>query len=91
MAINISQKDLGTLCICAIRYCQDRETYISSLVQGICKAHLKEISDNDLAIMIDDCRFQRNMNLYGDEHIDKPDWLKWEVTLLDEEGRRGNG
>lgn len=88
MAINISQEDFGTLCICAIRYCQGRETYMPSLVQGICKAHLKELSDRDLAVMIDDCRFQRKMNLYGNEHIDKPDWIKWEETLLKEKERR---
>lgn len=91
MKIDILPEDFGTLCICAIRYCHGRETYMPSLVQSICKAHLKELSDKDLAVMIDDCRFQRNMNLYGDEHIDKPDWLKWEATLLEERGRRGNG
>ena len=90
MTINILQKDFGTLCICAIRYCQGRETYMPSLVQSICKAHLKELSDKDLAVMIDDCLFQKNMNLYGDEHIDKPDWLKWEEALLKERRRRGN-
>lgn len=90
MRIDISQEDFGTLCICAIRYCQGRQTYMPSLVQDICKGYLKELSDKDLAVMINDCRFQRSMNLYGDEHIDKPDWLKWEEILLEEKGRREN-
>lgn len=91
MAINISQENFGTLCICAIRYCHGRETYMPSLVQSICKAHLKEISDKDLAVMIDDCRFQRSMNLYGDKYTDKPEWIKWEATLLEEMRKRRNG
>ena len=90
MKIDIGEKDFGTLCICAIRYCQGRQTYMPSLVQGIVGSHLKDISDNDLTVMIEDCDFQRRMKLYGDERIDKPDWLKWEQKLLDEKSRRTN-
>lgn len=86
--MEISQEDFGILCICAIRYCQGRQTYMPSLVQSICKAHLKELSFNDLNVMIEDCRFQKKMNLYGDERIDKPDWLKWEEALFAEVERR---
>lgn len=38
--------------------------------------------------MIEDCKFQKDMDLYGDERIDKPDWLKWYETLLAEKKRR---
>ena len=81
-------EDFGTLCICAIRYCQGRRTYMPSLVRDIIRPHLKELSDKDLAVMIDDCSYQKRFNLYGDEAIDKPGWNKWEQELLKERERR---
>ena len=86
--INISQDDFGTLCICAIRYCQGRQTYMPSLVQGICREHFKELSDRDILVTLDDCRFQKQMDLYGDPNIDKPNWLRWKEDLLAEQKRR---
>lgn len=86
--VKINPTDFGTLAICAIRYCQGRQTYMPSLVQGIVRAHLKEVSDKDLHVMIDDCGFQERCNLYGSELIDKPDWLRWKEFLLEEQKRR---
>lgn len=88
MTINISQEDFGTLCICALRYCHGRQTYMPGLVQRIIRPHLREMDDKDLAVMIDDCDFQERMHLYGDERIDKPGWLKWEEDLIAERERR---
>lgn len=59
-----------------------------SLVRGIIRPHLKELSDKDLAVMIDDCSYQKRFDLYGDEAIDKPGWIKWEQELLKERERR---
>lgn len=58
-----------------------------SLVQEIVGKQLKEFSDNTINVMVDDCKFQRDMNLYGDE-CDKIDWLKWEQKVKDEQKRR---
>ena len=91
MQIDMSQEDFGTLCICAIRYCQGRETYMPTLVKRICRQHMSEISDKDINVMIDDCRFQDYMDLYGDETIDKPDWVKWKEDLIEEKKRRQYG
>ncbi len=88
--ISTSQEHFGTLAICAIRYCHGRQTYMPSLVQGIVGAHLKEVSDKDLSVMIDDCDFQERMNLYGSDSIDKLDWLNWKKALLSERERRNN-
>lgn len=88
MKIDIQDNDFGTLCICAIRYCHGRETYMPGLVQKICASHLKELSDKDINVMLEDCEFQERMELYGDEKIDKPGWLKWKETLLKEKERR---
>ncbi len=91
MKLTINTKDFGTLCICAIRYCHGRQTYMPSLVQEIVGNHLKEISDTDLDVMIEDCDFQMRTKMYGDERIDKPGWIKWKETLLKEKELRRNG
>lgn len=88
MRIDIGQREFGTLCICALRYCHGRKTYMPSLVQQIVGGHLREISRSDLQVMLDDCDFQRRMCLYGDEKIDKPDWLRWEQKVKNEIERR---
>lgn len=86
--ITISENNFGILAICAIRYCQGRQTYMPDLVRSVVKNHLDEVEDNDLAVMIADCEFQEWANLYGDEKIDKPGWLKWREELLAEKERR---
>lgn len=88
MIKNITQEDFGTLAICAIRYCQGRQSYMPDLVRRIVIPHLSDISDKDLGVMINDCEFQKDMNLYGDERIDKPGWLWWKELLLAERERR---
>ena len=86
--IKITTEDFGTLAICAIRYCHGRQTYMHGLVQSIIRRHLKELSDKDLNVMIEDCYFQERMRLYGDEKIDKPGWIRWKVLLIAEKNRR---
>ena len=88
--IKIMNENFATLAICAIRYCHGRQTYMPDLVRKIITPHLKELDDKDLAVMIDDCDFQEHMKLYGDERIDKPGWIKWRATLLQEKERREN-
>lgn len=88
MKIDIERDDFGTLCICALRYCHGRQTYMPSLVQGIVREHLKEFTDKDIAVMVEDCEYQRRNNLYSDEKIDKPNWLAWEKSVQAERDRR---
>ena len=88
MKIDIERDDFGTLCICALRYCHGRQTYMPSLVPGLVREHLKEFTDKDIAGMVDDCEYQRRANLYGDEKIDKPGWLAWEKIVKAERDRR---
>ena len=76
--IDINQTDFGTLCICAIRYCMGRKTYMPLTVQNIIREHLSDLSDNDINVMLQDREFQARMNMYGDS-VDKADWLRfWE-------------
>ena len=87
MKPEISQDNFGTLCICAIRYCQGRRTYMPSLVREIVTPHLKELSDRDIDVMVEDCGFQRRFDAYGDD-CDKVEWLEWEQRLLAEQKKR---
>lgn len=84
----LSSEDFGTLAICAIRYCQGRQTYMPDLVRDIIRPYLSLLSDKDLSVMIDDCGFQKKHDLYGDEKIDKPGWVEWEDELLRERSKR---
>lgn len=88
MKIDIDPKDFGALCICAIRYCQGRQTYMPSVIQSICKKHIGVIDSNDLQVMLEDCDFQERMHLYGDELIDKHGWVEWKDFVVAEQKRR---
>ncbi len=88
MAHELTQEDMGTLCICALRYCHDRKTYMPSLVQNIVKPILPYLSDKDIDVMVNDCVFQRRYDLYGNEMIDKPGWVKWEEIVRIEQQKR---
>lgn len=88
MKIDIERDDFGTLCICALRYCHGRQTYMPLLVQEIVRKYLEEFTDKDICVMVDDCEFLRRNNLYGDEKIDKPNWLTWEKSVKAERDRR---
>ena len=59
-----------------------------SLVQGIVREHFSELSNGDISVMLDDCKFQEQMNLFGDPNIDKPDWIRWRKDLEKEQERR---
>lgn len=86
--VKVIDDDFGALCVCAIRYCQGRETYMPSLIQSIVKKHLSQMPDRDLHVLIQDCERQKEYGLYGNLTIDKPSWVEFEKTLRDEKLRR---
>lgn len=62
------------------------------IVRSIVRPRLKDLEDGCIKIMLDDCDFQERFELYGDEKIDKPDWIKWKNELQEEyDRRRGYG
>lgn len=71
MTIDISQKDFGTLCICALRYCYGRQTYMPSLVRSIVKAHFKDLDSADLLIMADDGQWEAEVGTFADTSEEK--------------------
>lgn len=87
-AVEISQEDFGTLCVCALRYCHGRRTYMPDLVQSIVKAHFKDLSDKDLGVIANDEQFQASANLWGDP-CDKTEWQKFYEALKDFRGGGG--
>jgi hypothetical protein len=90
--ITLSQEDFGTLLICALRYCSGRHTYMPSLVQGICRQHLKELRDKDISVLLDDCVRDKTIrtSTYGlsINEIDAEDWSNFEEMLKKEKARR---
>ena len=84
----VGADDLGLLCICAIRYAMGRMSYMPDMIRSIVQPLLSELSDRDIRVMHDDCKFQANVNMWGDERIDKPGWLQWEQELKAEKARR---
>lgn len=86
--MKIDNEDFGALAVCAIRYCQGRQTYMPSLVRGIIKSHITEVTDKDLQVMLNDCESQALWGDYGSDY-DKKGWLEWKEQLEAEQKRRG--
>lgn len=84
----MDNKDFAALTICAIRYCFGRKTYMPELIRGIVRNNIDKIDTQTLKVMEKDCEFQKDMNLYGDELIDKPDWIAWHEYLQAEIQKR---
>lgn len=78
--IDISNEDFATLCICALRYCHGRRSYMPHLVQTIVEEHFGDIPTHTLNIIIADKDFQTRMDMWGDE-IDKYDWENFYAKL----------
>ena len=87
MKIDIDQGDLGTLCICALRYCHGRRSYMPSLVQSIVLRHFKDLSDRDLKVIAEDEQYQSDLSLWGDA-CDKMGWTSFYRILREWQAER---
>lgn len=85
--MKIDNEDFGALSICAIRYCQGRQTYMPELVRGIIRGNISEVTDKDLQVMINDCESQDMWGDYGSDY-DKRGWLEWKDFLINEQKKR---
>lgn len=86
--IKLNEENFGILAMCAIRYCFGRQSYMPAKVRKIIEPYLCKLSDKTLNRLIEDCGFQERYDLYGDVRIDKPGWLVWRDTLLEEQNKR---
>ena len=89
--IDLKSEDFGSILICAVRYAMGRETYMPSIVIGYITPLIPYVSDRTIACMERDIREQSNFGetALGNEHIDRPGWIKLMYALEDERKRRG--
>ena len=59
VTIKTDEHKFGTICVCALRYAMGRQTYMPELVRDFVRAHLHEIPDETITVMLSDCEFQR--------------------------------
>lgn len=85
--IHMDPADLGTLCICSLRYCIGKQSYIPDTVQRICLQYLEKLSGDDIDIMLHDCMMVDRYYLYGDG-LNKKGWTKLRNALVAEKERR---
>ena len=88
ITVELQQEDLGTLIICATRYCYGRKTYISSLIIGIVIPLLPKLSDKDIFVLSKDFKEQEKFDNFGDKSIDKPFWMKFGQAIEFEKEKR---
>ena len=88
--VEISQEDFGTLCICALRYCHGRRTYMPELVQSIVRTHFRDLSERDLQVITDDKEHQYQLGLWGDP-CDKVEWDEFYKALKEFRGTLTDG
>lgn len=93
LMIDRTDDDFGTLCICAVRYCIGRETYMPRLIQGYIRPLLPYLSNKTLGVMRRDIAaddIPTYPDYWGDPKIDKPGWMKLLADIEEELKRRKN-
>lgn len=81
-----NDENFGTICVCAVRYALGRRTYMPSIVQEFVGSNIDQIDNNSLAVMHSDVKSASN---YGDDLIDRPDWMLFQSKLEEELAKRG--
>lgn len=77
----------GTICLCALRYALGRQTYMPGIVQDFIRAHINEIDQSSIKVMLRDIEEADRIRTYisnsgdsividglGDTKIDRPGW-----------------
>ena len=78
-------EDFGAVLNCAVRYCIGRQTYMPGLVIGYVTPLLPSLDDRTLRV------FERDLSdakYFGDEQIDKPMWMAFYRSVVEEMDRR---
>lgn len=87
--IETNNEKFGAVLNCAVRYACGRQTYMPSIVIGFITPLISEIDDKTLCCMERDIRDAERFGGYGDEKIDKPDWMRFLADLQAEIDKRG--
>lgn len=91
--IDATTDDFGTFCICAVRYCIGRRSYMPRLIQGYIRPLLPYLSDKTLGVMRRDIAaddIPTYPDYWGDPKIDKPGWMRFLADIEEELKRRKN-
>lgn len=83
--ISPDDDDFQSLCICAVRYCIGRQSYMPGLIQAYLTPMLDLLQQNTLCVMSHDIT---TAGYWGDEKIDKPGWMKFLEDINTEIERR---
>lgn len=84
--MRMTKAGFGTLCICALRYCLGRKTYMPSVIMEMCLSNLDMVTTKDLAVMIGDIESWRRAGKdFGD---DLEDWERFENAVQAEKSKR---
>lgn len=98
--------DFETILLCAERYACSHESYMPSLVINYITPLLPNLSDRALSVLDEDMRvvdeidrryksleitFENCHGIWGNDHIDKPEWMRFWRAVKAEIGRRKNG
>lgn len=90
--IELNREDYGSLCICAVRYCLGRKTYLPSNIQRIISSTVGYLTDKDLQVIQSDIKKHggptQDVGAYGD-YIDYKDWCHFLHTIESEIEERG--
>ena len=83
----MNDEHFGTICLCALRYALGRQTYMPGIVQNFIRAHIGEIDQSSIKVMIRDIDEADSIRTYvsksgdvtvfdglGDTKIDRPGW-----------------
>jgi len=89
IVITPDNEDFGTILNCAVRYACGRQTYMPSIVIGFIRPLISEIDNKTLCCMECDIRDAEKFGGYGDEKINKPDWMRFLADLQAEIDKRG--
>ena len=79
--IQVNQSDLGTLMVCALRYCVGRATYMPSLVMDITKKHWDFLSEKDKQVIARDVREAIERGNLGHD-CDVTEWNKFRDWIV---------
>ena len=81
----IIDDNFKSMLISAVRYSLGRKTYINSITITYVESLIPQLDDHTIACIERDVRQTEN---YGDENIDKPEWLRLLKLLQDEMNKR---
>lgn len=82
--MTIDENTYGLLCICALRYCHGRQTYIANQVQAM--VNLNKLSNRDLRIISND---EKDLSWWHMPKDIQADWGRFYARVDAEMLKRG--